>query len=243
MIKLGSSDMAKAYVGSTEVSKMYLGGDLVYENNPYDEYGYIKAGKVFHLDGADFDGNTWIDRIGGITYTPEGTVTSQNGGVVLNGSSLLYSSQSADVSNTIGTLEIVYKPNTLSNYQTILFQRSGKFSYFLNTNKTVSWRITSSKVATKITNATTSIYTHSLSNSYNYFNGVSMGNGATVKWQNTSQYPSVIGCYWYNSSYKQYYASGILYQIRIYNRILTEAEILHNQQVDNERYNIGLTIE
>lgn len=40
MIALGSGDMAKAYVGSTEVSKMYLGSDLVWENTqevlPYD---------------------------------------------------------------------------------------------------------------------------------------------------------------------------------------------------------------
>lgn len=47
MIKLGTSDMAKAYVGSTEVSKMYLGSDLVYTKEvlPYDaEIEYIEGG-------------------------------------------------------------------------------------------------------------------------------------------------------------------------------------------------------
>ena len=48
MIKLGTSDMAKAYVGSTEVSKVYLGSELVWENGPaplpYDaEIEYLQS--------------------------------------------------------------------------------------------------------------------------------------------------------------------------------------------------------
>lgn len=54
MIALGTSDMAKAYVGSTEVSKMYLGSDLVYENAPslpYDaEIQYLESDGYSYLD-------------------------------------------------------------------------------------------------------------------------------------------------------------------------------------------------
>ena len=47
MIKLGTNNMAKAYVGSTEVSKMYLGSELVYSKGsevlPYDaEVEYLE---------------------------------------------------------------------------------------------------------------------------------------------------------------------------------------------------------
>ena len=33
--------------------------------------------------------------------------------------------------------------------------------------------------------------------------------------------------------------NGVIYQIRIYNRLLTEAEILANQAIDMARYNIS----
>ena len=38
------------------------------------------------------------------------------------------------------------------------------------------------------------------------------------------------------------YFYGKIYSIRIYNRTLTEAEILANQNVDNLRFNLGLTL-
>ena len=56
MIKLGTNDMAKAYVGSTEVSKMYLGSDLVYQNTPpeplpYDaEIEYLESSETQYID-------------------------------------------------------------------------------------------------------------------------------------------------------------------------------------------------
>ena len=55
MIKLGTSDMAKAYVGSSEASKMYLGSDLVYSKKPevlpYDaEIEYLQSNPHTYID-------------------------------------------------------------------------------------------------------------------------------------------------------------------------------------------------
>lgn len=53
MIKLGISDMAKAYVGSSEVSKMYLGNELVYSQEvlPYDaEVSYLASNSEAYID-------------------------------------------------------------------------------------------------------------------------------------------------------------------------------------------------
>lgn len=54
MIKLGISDMAKAYVGSSEVSKMYLGSELVYSNGevlPYDaEVEYLQSDGLVYIN-------------------------------------------------------------------------------------------------------------------------------------------------------------------------------------------------
>ena len=41
---------------------------------------------------------------------------------------------------------------------------------------------------------------------------------------------------------KQYYFNGKIYAIRVYNRILTPAEMLHNQHVDNIRFSLGLIL-
>lgn len=41
---------------------------------------------------------------------------------------------------------------------------------------------------------------------------------------------------------KQNYFNGKIYAIRVYNRILTPAEMLHNQHVDNIRFSLGLTL-
>lgn len=66
MIKLGTSDMAKAYVGSTEVSKMYLGSELVYSKGtevlPYDaEVEYLESTAGAYIDtGIKASGNLYI---------------------------------------------------------------------------------------------------------------------------------------------------------------------------------------
>ena len=36
--------------------------------------------------------------------------------------------------------------------------------------------------------------------------------------------------------------NGQIYSIRIYNRQLTEAEVLNNQRIDNTRFNLGLAV-
>lgn len=70
MIKLGTSNMAKAYVGSTEVSKMYLGSDLVWENGPaYIEIEYlasegdakINTGIAGNNDNLSFDFEVMVE--------------------------------------------------------------------------------------------------------------------------------------------------------------------------------------
>ena len=67
MIKLGTSDMAKAYVGSTEVSKVYLGSDLVYNKEqevlPYDaEIEYLESTGTQYIDsGVECTGDLSVE--------------------------------------------------------------------------------------------------------------------------------------------------------------------------------------
>lgn len=87
MIKLSTSDMAKAFVGSTEVSKVYLGSDLVYTKEvlPYDA-------QVEYLQSSNTGGgNTRQTILLGISgnaqfeVTAQSTVTSSSSQVLLGG--------------------------------------------------------------------------------------------------------------------------------------------------------------
>ncbi len=206
-----------------------------------DPNDYIRSGLIFHLDGADFDGDTWTDRVAHITYAKEGTnITKIESGVYFSGeeNNYLYSTSKVDAPYNNSTIEIVYRSlktdwgviyttNNLSHLMYCL--GNGRVSYYPGANR-----------ATKATGSITSIYTHSVSHTHNYFNGVSMGTADKSSWRNPAQYASVIGAIKRNNYGAEYRAKGYLYQIRIYNRILTEAEILHNANIDAQKYNITL---
>ena len=51
-----------------------------------------------------------------------------------------------------------------------------------------------------------------------------------------------IGCTFKDGRPAYYCRAGKVFAIRIYNRILTEDEMRHNQEVDNKRFSLGLTL-
>jgi hypothetical protein len=65
-------------LGSTEISKAYLGSDVVYQKEE-PPLPYISDGLVFHLDGADATDTTWTDRVAGIVYTLQGASADGKG--------------------------------------------------------------------------------------------------------------------------------------------------------------------
>lgn len=241
MIAKGSDNL-KAYVGSTGVDKMYLGDTLVYgTDNPYDEDGYILKGMVLHLDGADFDGSTWVDRIGGIEYTKVGdNITASGTGVYFGGDSgnYLYSTSKPTTPYDSSTIEVVFVSGQTS--WGIVYQ-TDNLNYIMYgvTNARVSYRPGASRT-TKATGTISSLYTHSVSHTHNYFNGVSYGTASTASWRNAAEYASVVGAIKRSGVGAEYRLKGTLYQVRIYNRILTDEEILHNASVDIEKYGISV---
>lgn len=72
-------------------------------------------------------------------------------------------------------------------------------------------------------------------------NGQALSSLGTNHWANVKG-GRLIGVQNHGSNGKQNYFNGKIYAIRVYNRILTPAEMLHNQHVDNERFGLGLTL-
>lgn len=215
---------------------------MMMAGNGQDPNDYIKRGLVFHLDGADFDGTEWVDRVGGITYTANGNVYKSGDGVYLGGSNQDFlHSNGYESLYTTSTIEVVFRCDS-TGYGILLFPNDGlDICYIFNSNNRISFHINGS-YATKLSGATTATFTHSISNSYNYFNGVAKGNGSNESWAiyPLPIYGSTIGVRTRTNMPNDYPVKGLLYQIRIYNRVLQEVDVLHNANIDAQKYNITL---
>ena len=83
--------------------------------------------------------------------------------------------------------------------------------------------------------------TLSINKSNALHNGQALSSLGTNHWANVKG-GRLIGVQNHGSNRKQNYFNGKIYAIRVYNRILTPAEMLHNQHVDNIRFSLGLTL-
>ena len=76
-------------------------------------------------------------------------------------------------------------------------------------------------------------FTHSLRATLHYYNGTKMTTTSSTVVTNTGTIMYVGGNVGGNQGF-----NGIIYQVRIYNRLLTEDEIKWNQEQDRKRYGI-----
>lgn len=240
MIKFIENDTTKAYVGSTEVSKVYLGNELVWEEGEPD---YIQNGLFLHLDGADCTGSTWTDKVSGRILSLSGSVPSvSNGGVVFNGASVFYNTEIVPPLYNAATIEVVLN-NRVS-------ESTGKWIVGHNLNDGICYTINSGNLESSFRLGSTKyqrrkgskrgvIYTHSITTSYNIANKVAAALGSNDNWG--LGYCFSVGGKITNSSYaRDKMCKSTVYQIRIYNRQLTQSEILYNQSIDIKKYNISV---
>lgn len=241
MIAKGA-DKLKAYVGSTGVSKMYLGGALVYSkgnDNPYDEYGYVANGKVFHLDGID-KGNTanaWTDLIGGLVFSNIGSVsaTSMTNSWYFSGNGNINMKYTGSLpANEDYTVEACFLNE---NESACLFasnasQINRPVFYF---DKTYKLLFLQYRNTYNIIPEVSSAHCISLNLNVGVHNGELAPQSSATYWASDNN--SYVGRRSRGNPFK-----GYIYSIRIYDRRLSEAEILNNQRVDNARFNLGLSL-
>ena len=196
---------------------------------------YIQDGLVFRLDGIDkgsTDG-TWVDLIGGNVFTNNGATAfdtyfyfSNNGH--MDGTRMECSNQY--------TVEACFAPD--SSFSGMVFQTmtqaSGKAMYLYLDQGLFLDRSAVYNLNNNVGNNTISL-------------NVNLGvqNGQTISRGTKSDYWGNRGDFniGYNSnSSGRFFFTGKIYAIRIYSKLLTQAEMLNNQRVDNTRFNLGLTI-
>ena len=235
-MKLGSLDISKVYLGSTEVSKAYLGNVVVHEGKTL-ETPYIKDGLTFLLDGVNKGGDStaWTDLVKGIKFPYVTGVTADTDNVTFaSGHSAMVADKGLTYNSKINaTVEIVWQYSHANNQQSIFrsdIDGLGFFQYYRADFGFYCRKSTSSNDVQCIANPTSNrVEGKKLSVTYSpsvgYINGVLANNDGT---RNIG-----IGTLTLGINYV-----GKIYCIRLYNRVLTEAERLANYAVDVDRFSI-----
>ena len=204
---------------------------------------YIKDGLVFQLDGINkgaTDG-TWVDLIGGVVYTPMGTTTAVENGFELKklgdyiAGTFLYEYPNIDwtievcieVSKQGGSGCMVFTPNTMPKTfkNPVFLVRAGKIWGQPHNTRSVIYQ-NGSKLSFK---------TYSMNKERIIFDMVNKEMPTQVN--NHDAHSSRYGI---GSSANYYGFIGVIHAVRVYSRILSESEIMHNQKLDNKRFKLGL---
>lgn len=235
----------KVFKGNTEILKIFRGMNLEWEKVipiPSAD-AYVQDGLVFQLDGID-KGNVegaWVDRKAGRQFTLNNCIVNSDN-IQFNGtdSSAVYN-QLLDFGTTT-TIEVVYTSE--KNANTIISSGDKVQLIALMSTSGYKYRFFSGNQVTGQTFPDpTAIHTLSIPTS-----------GRPILDQ-IAQPKTHKDIYTVSDTTHTYvggnpsYSKGKIYSIRIYNRNLTSAEMMKNQMIDIERFNIpgyetvNLTIE
>ena len=195
---------------------------------------YVKDGLVMWLDGIDkgSNGTVWVDKINGYEFTNHGAVFNSDN-VYLDGTAYLTGSTTPLFPTTSGTIEVVYKKDSEEGIIIMAPSGNNQLSFGVINTYGIMWSAGTSKP--KYSN---NIYWGSVSISSER----ALGNGTTLT-QNGSSYlsnnsgkPAYIGKRDYGSGN---ILKGKIFCIRLYNRPLTEEEVLYNLSIDRQRFDLG----
>lgn len=238
MSKIGTADITGIMLGSTEISKVYLGEDVVYQKeSPAGEY--VTDGLVFWLDGIDkgaSDG-TWVEKIHGTIFS--GNATSVDKGFNFSSGQRMSGSW-VNGTSTNFTVEVCYYSTQKRHFLWGVGTKGSYLPVYYDNGAitTIQNLHTFQRPTTVLSNKTVSI-----NQDRGIYNGVSINKNTGTDWWGASPNASTAYIGKGNSgSAASYTLTGIVYAIRVYNRRLTAEEMLNNQRIDNSRFNLGLNI-
>lgn len=210
---------------------------------------YISDGLVLWLDGKVKGSTTdaWTDLINGIVFTKKaGGVTFNSDNVQFGGSSnncLQNIDNYAFIRCNIGTIECCYRDIPTSGTRTAFYSygdASGAICFQFRESYVVYSAGNTPRPNNGIWAAETT-GTYSVSTALVMQNGESKGFASTDNYITRKYVGSIIGGSGRGTTIYDC-LGGKIHSLRIYNRHLTEEEVLHNQAIDNTRFNLGLTI-
>ena len=231
-----------------------LVGRQFYVNQGTGEFltGYISDGLVMQLDGIDRGGvsGQWKDLVGGKIVTLSGDYSEQTNYVEFPASTTPYglgtfdSNTNIKIEKSLGTIETACELTVAESVGRPVYSAGNGYigcslaSMYSDVQRPVMRYYCASATMQLwvFPNTITGLkYTASANKDIAYCNGEAGSLGSVSSWSSTPT-PS-IATRGSGNPFK-----GKMYAVRLYNRLLTQAEMLHNQRVDNTRFNLGLTI-
>lgn len=211
-----------------------VGSGGVTPTNPY-----VTDGLVFWLDGIE-KGNTgdWYAAIGNAVFTLHGNVTYDNNGFVFGGTTSDYMTSPTILSYGADyTIEAVIRVDSSSGTQ-VVFMSGAASDTTQYTPMIAAYGYNSMLLLNRCGKVNTNAALRAIS--YNVSNCVINGTDATIIaatdfWRCNGN--TTLGMERNRLPFK-----GKIYCIRYYNRKLSADEMKANQQIDNQRFNLGLTI-
>lgn len=236
-IFLGNTEIGQIYLGSTEISEAYIGDAKVFDAGGGGVVGgYVADGLVFQLDGIEkgtTDTSKWVDLVGGIVFTEaNGSNVHTANHIHVDNTMRLVGNIMPTFPKETHTIEVAY--SGANGWHAVLYLKQENVSAVAQ-----SWIFKGSiKNGYQSTGAMSDML-------YSMANDVCVRKGAVVS---TSANANSFGGRTYpviNSMNDTSQSSSVtqdIYAIRIYSRLLTTAEMISNQRIDNERFNLGLTL-
>lgn len=203
------------------------------------ECPYITGGLIFWLDGLSVDSDSlWVEKIGGRRFSLSGCI-KQNDGVAFNGST---SYGICNAENFAGeTIEAAFSNNDTANACSLFSQLSDNYNrnIILLRSKTgiIYTRAVNYSIQQCIHPKLSKEIVSALSDgSYAIVNG----NAAQISTGDKSPLTGAGQLYLGQQPSGAWKLNGVIHSIRVYNRKLSQEEMIANQHIDNVRFNMGL---
>lgn len=200
------------------------------------ECPYITDGLVFWLDGINKGKSSagWQDLISKNVFPWIARTTQGENCVIFgSGSTSMYNNK-VPIFGTNSTIEGCCSGSSNSRWQIVFIQNIMMLARD-DTGKQLTFKTKRTGGRFNVTVPTT--FTASANDNVALVNGVKSTTIQNSDWNAASG--TNIGARGGNGAYSYV---GNVHSIRVYNRLLTEEEMLFNQQVDNERFNLGLEL-
>ena len=207
------------------------------------EKSYIQDGLIFQLDGINKGSNVnaWTDLVGGIPFVYNEAATIKQNSVSLDGTNYLRPSNDRTISTSYLTSTIEVCANQGSNYGGVFISGANNSICFIRKSNGLTTGVSTNNSRKRLTASgaiPNTVYTASVNvNTFYIVNGISKSLSTAGEWvKSQTRYVSIGG------NENGYMGAMEIYAVRVYNRILTIDEVLYNQKIDNERFNLELVI-
>lgn len=198
---------------------------------------YVTDGLVFWLDGIDkgIDNGNWVDLVGNIEFTNTNAI-SDSDHFYFNGSTAVMLNTTKDLS-AVGSVFTVESCFYAENGGVIMYSGAGN-NISLPMLKLDQGLYKQRGLKYNLGSYTNTYSTLSLTDGLGIRNGVVLSGSGTDFWTNDC---FSIGSGYSSGRIRQQF-KGKLFSVRVYSKVLSQSEMLFNQTVDNNRFNLGLTL-